>query len=126
MGIQEAVGSCLSNYVGFDGRAERPEFWWWVLFVVAIWTIQWSVCGAVLGVDSGAGAVAGGLFLLFTLLPGCAVGVRRLHDLDRPGWWMLFWLLPVIGWAFLLYMLAQPGTPGPNRHGNGKPVMSLV
>src|ERR1051326_7699383 len=119
MGIQEAVASCLSNYVTFEGRADRAEFWWWMLFVVAVWVIIWAVGGAVMGVDSGAGAVAGGLFILAAFLPSLAAAVRRLHDSDRTGWWLLLVALPVVGWLVVIYVLARPGTIGPNQLGNG-------
>jgi uncharacterized membrane protein YhaH (DUF805 family) len=118
MGIQEAVLTCLANYANFQGRADRPEYWWWVLFVLAIWVILWSVVGAVLGVDSGAGSVAGAMFLVAAFLPGLAVGGRRLHDTDRNAWWLLLLLVPVIGWLVLLYFFTQPGTRGPNRFGD--------
>jgi uncharacterized membrane protein YhaH (DUF805 family) len=123
MGIQEAVASCLSNYVTFEGRADRAEFWWWMLFVVAVWVIIWAVGGAVMGVDSGAGAVAGGLFILAAFLPSLAAAVRRLHDSDRTGWWLLLVALPVVGWLVVIYVLARPGTMGPNQFGNGAPVL---
>ena len=119
MGIQEAVLICLANYAGFQGRAARPEFWWWVLFVVASWIILYVMAGVILGADSGAGAVAGGLFCLAALLPGLAVGARRLHDTDRSGWWLLLLLLPIAGWLVLIYFFVEPTTPGPNLYGDG-------
>ena len=126
MGIQEAVITCLMNYVGFEGRAQRPEYWWWMLFVLAGWIIIWSLGGFILGTDSGAGAVAGGLFLLMTFLPGLAVAVRRLHDTDRTGWWLLFMMLPVLGWGLLVYLFTRASTPGPNRFGNGIPILGML
>ena len=124
MGIQEAVISCLSNYVGFSGRSDRPEFWWWVLFVVAVWVIIWACCGALFGVHSAVGAVAGGLFLLAVFLPCLTVAIRRLHDCDRTGWWLWLAVLPVVGWIWLIRILARAGTQGPNRFGAGTPVFN--
>jgi uncharacterized membrane protein YhaH (DUF805 family) len=123
MGIQEAVASCISNYVGFEDRAERSEFWWWVLFVLAVWVIIWSVGGALWGIDSGAGAVAGGMLLLVAFLPSVAAAVRRLHDCDRNGWWLMLMAVPVFGWVAVVWFLTRPGTMGPNRFGNGAPVL---
>ena len=57
-----------------------------------------------------------GLFGLGTFLPGLAVGARRLHDIDKSGWYLLLWLLPVIGWIWLLVLALQRGTDGPNGH----------
>ena len=119
MGIQEAVTTCFANYVNFGGRAARPEYWWWVLFVIAAAVILQIIGGVVLGMDSGAGGVLSGLFYLATLLPGLAVSVRRLHDTDRSGWWLLVALIPLIGGLVLLYFMVQPGTPGPNQFGDG-------
>jgi uncharacterized membrane protein YhaH (DUF805 family) len=119
MGIQEAVATCFSKYVGFEGRATRPEYWWWVLFVVALGVILQVVGALILGTDSGAGGVLSGLFYLATFLPGLAVAVRRLHDTDRSGWWLLIAFIPLIGSLVLLYFMVQPGTAGPNQYGDG-------
>jgi len=119
MGIQEAVLICLAKYAGVQGRAARPEFWWWVLFVVAGWVILYVIAGVISGTESGAGAVSGALFCLAAFLPGLAVGARRLHDTDRSAWWLLLLLLPIAGWLVLLYFCLEPGTPGPNLYGDG-------
>jgi uncharacterized membrane protein YhaH (DUF805 family) len=57
------------------------------------------------------------LFGLATLLPGLAVSVRRLHDTNRSGWWILLWFIPLIGIIVLIVWWVQQGTPGPNRFG---------
>lgn len=125
MGIQEAVSTCFSKYVGFEGRASRPEYWWWVLFVIVAGVILQIVGSIVLGVDSGAGGVLSGLFYLATFLPGLAVAVRRLHDTDRSGWWLLIAFIPLIGSLVLLYFMVQPGSDGPNQFGNA-PALSYA
>jgi len=110
MGMQEAVTSCFSKYVGFGGRAVRSEFWYWELFLL--------IAGIVLGVIDRlifGGSVLGAIFQLAVLLPSLAVGVRRLHDVDKSGWWWLILFVPVIGIFVLLYFWVQPGTPGTNR-----------
>lgn len=118
MGIQEAVQECLTKYVDFEGRATRSECWWWALFVVAVWLILWVMGRAILGSDSGAGAVSGALFCLAAFLPGLAVAARRLHDTDRTAWWLLLLLVPIAGWGMLFYYLAEPSMPGPNKFGD--------
>ena len=125
MGIQEAVSTCFSKYVGFEGRASRPEYWWWVLFVIVAGVILQIVGSIVLGVDSGAGGVLSGLFYLATFLPGLAVAVRRLHDTDRSGWWLLIAFIPLIGSLVLLYFMVQPGSDGPNQFSNA-PALSYA
>ncbi|MEI4231951.1 DUF805 domain-containing protein [Roseovarius sp. D22-M7] len=95
------------NYVNFSGRASRPEFWWFALFVFVV--------SVLLGAVSD---VLGGLFGLAVLLPGIAVAVRRLHDVDRPGWWYLLVLIPVLGPLILIFaFFIRPGTRGANRFG---------
>ena len=118
MGIQQAVATCFSKYVGFEGRAPRSEYWWWALFVLAVAIILAVLGSVVLGADSGAGAVLAGLFILATILPGLAVIVRRLHDSDHSGWWFFIQLVPAIGGLWLLYFMVIPGTQGPNRFGD--------
>lgn len=107
MDFMDAVKTCFSRYVDFNGRAARPEFWWFALFCL--------VGGLVLGQVSH---LLSTLFSLGTLLPSLAVGARRLHDMDKSGWWQLLWLLPIIGWIVMIIMMAQPGTSGPNRFGD--------
>lgn len=58
-----------------------------------------------------------GLYLLAVLVPGIAVGVRRLHDTGRSGWWLLTWLIPLIGWVWIIVYFAEAGDPQPNAYG---------
>lgn len=109
----------LRNYVGFEGRARRKEYWMFVLFNV-IAAIVAMVLDNVLGLASSQYAGYGpiyGLYLLAVLLPSLAVGVRRLHDTDRSGWWMLLGFVPILGAIVLLVFMVIEGTPGPNRFG---------
>lgn len=99
MTFQESIKVCFSKYVVFEGRAKRPEFWWFVLFTV--------VASLVLGAISNA---LSGLFSLAVFLPSIAVGARRLHDIGKSGWWQLLWFIPVIGWIVLIYWAAQEST----------------
>jgi uncharacterized membrane protein YhaH (DUF805 family) len=106
MNFMDAVKTCFTKYVDFNGRAARPEFWWFVLFNVVV--------SMVLGQASH---VLSMLFSLATLLPSIAVTARRLHDMDKSGWWQLIGLIPVLGWIVMIVWLAQPGTSGANRFG---------
>lgn len=58
-----------------------------------------------------------GLYSLLLLIPGLAVGVRRLHDTDRSGWWLLLGFIPVVGAIVLIVFAAQKGTAGANKYG---------
>jgi len=119
MGIQQAITTCISKYVSFEGRAARPEYWWWVLFVLVVSAILAVLGSVVLGSESGAGAVLAGLFLLATILPTLSAAVRRLHDTDHSGWWFFIQLVPAIGGLWFLYLMVIAGTPGPNRFDTG-------
>jgi uncharacterized membrane protein YhaH (DUF805 family) len=111
MGFGEAVGSCFSNYAKFRGRAPRSEYWYFVLFQALV-NLVVGVIAARIGSN-----MLSGLVELALLLPALAVGVRRLHDIDRSGWWLLFGAVPVIGWLFVLIWACTKGTLGPNRFG---------
>jgi uncharacterized membrane protein YhaH (DUF805 family) len=63
------------------------------------------------------GSLLSSLGSLALFLPTLAVAVRRLHDTDRTGWWILIGLIPLIGWIIYLVFMCQRGTEGPNRFG---------
>ena len=91
------------NCVDFRGRATRPEFWSFALVQFVILAVVW-----VLGLAIEPLNWLGTIYWLATLVPSVAVTVRRLHDTDRSGWWALMYLVPLIGWAVLLILLAGP------------------
>lgn len=113
MNFQTAISTCLSKYATFSGRAPRSEFWWFYLFTALVDIIMAVIDGAT---DMGGALVA--LGHLGLLLPSLAVGARRLHDIDRSGWWQLILFIPLVGWIILLYWLTRPTQPGPNRFGD--------
>lgn len=117
MTFMQAVSVCFSKYVTFSGRARRAEYWWWSLFVIIASIALGIVDGAIFGMSMENVGPLGALFSLGTLLPGIAVSVRRLHDLDRTGWWLLIAFLPIIGWIVLLVFFVTKGTSGANRFG---------
>lgn len=115
MGFSEAVRTALlERYAEFSGRSRRSEYWWFVLFNILL-NIVVSLIGAVLG--DAIGSILGLLVMLALIIPGIAVTVRRLHDTDRSGWWILIALIPLIGTLVLLFFMVQRGTPGDNRFG---------
>ncbi|MEM7439206.1 MAG: DUF805 domain-containing protein [Pseudomonadota bacterium] len=119
MGFGEAIKTCFSKYVDFSGRAPRSEFWWFVLFGIICSVVLQIVDVSVLGADPAAGdiAILSSLFSLAILLPNIAVGVRRLHDTDRSGWWYLIVFVPIIGIIVLIIFWIMSGTEGQNRFG---------
>lgn len=129
MNFMEAVKSVYGKYATFGGRAARSEYWWFVLFNIIVAIIIMAV-ESMLGLGSGSMSADGGgvsasyaggplsiIWSLGNLIPSIAVGVRRLHDTDRSGWWLLIGLIPLIGAIVLIVWFAAKGTTGPNQHG---------
>ncbi len=117
MGFVGAVATCFRKYVDFSGRARRPEYWWFMLFYWLVLVVLTAVDAVIIGTRGGAG-IFSGLAMLALFLPTLAVGVRRLHDTDRSGWWLLIGLVPLIGGIVLLVFMCLRGTEGPNRFGS--------
>jgi uncharacterized membrane protein YhaH (DUF805 family) len=113
MNFGEAIKSGFSNYVNFGGRAVRSEFWFWALFTIIGTAIAAGLDFAIFN----APALFYFVFTLVIFLPGLAVTIRRLHDLDRPGWWFLLIAVPLIGVIVLIVWFCTRGTSGPNRFG---------
>ncbi|HWC94496.1 MAG TPA: DUF805 domain-containing protein [Pseudolabrys sp.] len=113
MNFVEAIQSGFSNYVNFSGRAQRSAYWWWALFYFIVLIVADILDVVIFGSPSALYAIA----TLAMLLPTLAVGVRRLHDTDRSGWWLLIALIPLVGIIVLIIFFVQQGTTGPNRFG---------
>ena len=108
----------LKQYAVFQGRARRKAYWFFVLFNLiasAALTVIDFMTGS-LDRELGIGLLSG-LYSLAVLIPSLAVTVRRLHDTDRSGWWLLIGLVPLIGAIVLLVFMLLDSTPGDNRHG---------
>src|SRR5512139_3311951 len=91
----------LKKYTEFTGRARRKEYWMFVLFNIII-SVVLSIIDRVIGNPEMGLGILGTLYALAVLLPSLAVGVRRLHDTGRSGWWLLIGLVPVVGAVVLL------------------------
>jgi len=134
MNLPASVQSCLSKYASFGGRASRSEFWWFVVFsgfgTVTMAALETRFLGFG-SFTSGNGHWAwtsnGGplsaIFILAMIVPMLAVAVRRLHDVDKSGWWILIKLVPLIGALYLLFLLTQPSQARVNRFGPLPPDM---
>ena len=94
----------------FRGRASRPDYWYWFLFIFLGQMISAFLDGELRFI-----------FVLVTFVPTLAVTVRRMHDMDRTGWWILIGLVPGLGDLALLIWLTLPGTYYPNRYGDPIP-----
>ncbi len=108
----------LKKFADFSGRARRKEYWFFFLFNLLV-----SIVLAVIDLTVGTYSASSGLGLLSTiyglgvLIPSIAVGVRRLHDINRTGWWILIAFVPIIGIIILLIFALLPGTEGANDYG---------
>ena len=109
----------LKNYVGFNGRARRREYWFFTLFSFLM-TIALSILDliifnlsseTVLGMFTGAYALA-------VIIPTLAVTFRRLHDTGKSGWWLLINFVPMIGSLIFIVLLLLDSQPGENQYGS--------
>lgn len=114
MTFGEAIRSGFNNYVGFSGRAPRSEYWYWTLFVILVAIVAAILDAAIFPYQQLSPFNA--ITSIILMLPGIAVSVRRLHDMDHTGWWLLI-LLTGIGGLVLLIWFCFKGTEGPNRFG---------
>ena len=108
----------LRKYATFDGRSRRREYWFFALFNFLI-LVALSIVDMGLGSfseEAGIGLL-GGLFCLGIILPSIAVTVRRLHDTNRSGWWILINLIPLVGAIVLLVFTVLDSQPGGNKYG---------
>ena len=109
MNFTESLNTCLKKYFVFQGRASRSEYWWFQLIVSPSYFISTILENEI-----------GYFFLgitLFTLIPAISAGVRRLHDTNRSGFFLLISFIPFIGGLVLLFFLIPEGTKGKNRFG---------
>lgn len=109
----------FKKYAVFSGRARRKEYWFFVLFnMIAAFLLGFidGFAGMLLSAEAGIGVLST-IYLLVAFIPGLAVSVRRLHDTNRSGWWLLISLIPIIGSIILLVFLVQDSDSGPNQYG---------
>lgn len=108
----------LKKYVILEGRAQRQEYWYFILCNLVITVV-------LMGIDmligqfnelTGLGLLSG-IYTMLVMLPGLSVTVRRLHDTGRSGWWALLGIIPLLGGLVLLVFMALDSEPGPNRFG---------
>ena len=117
------------HYADFQGRARRSEYWYFQLANVLLSLAMQAVSSflTLTAVAFENEVVVGALFGLTTLLsslvslgllvPGVCVGIRRLHDTGRSGWWMLLWLIPCVGWIVLIVFYCEDSQRGGNAWG---------
>jgi uncharacterized membrane protein YhaH (DUF805 family) len=116
MNFPQAVATCFKKYAVFSGRASRSEYWFFVLFYV-LGNIATGILDAVV-FQTDDKQVFSSIFALIIFLPFLGVEIRRLHDVDRSGWW-IFIKITIIGMIYpLLVWECRKGRAGPNRFGD--------
>ena len=107
-------------YLTAQGRVNRKQWWLWLILPIFVISLILSIVDAAIGTvdpESGLGLLTG-VWTLIILIPSILVYIKRFHDRDKSGWWVLIGLVPIIGALWLLIELGfLKGTPGPNRFG---------
>ena len=104
MNLIKSIETCFKKYADFNGRASRSEFWWFYLFNTIVWVFSW---------------IMPFLFFIYLALfiPFIAVAARRLHDINKSGWFQLIGLIPLVGWIIVIVWWATDGENKNNRFG---------
>lgn len=109
----------LNKYAEFNGRAGRAEYWYFILFNFLI-MIGLNILSAMFGKIPGLGMIlwaTASLYGLAMIVPGLAVAVRRLHDTNKSGWWILICLIPLLGAIVLIVFMILDSQPDANQYG---------
>src|ERR1017187_3748008 len=116
----------LKKYAEFGGRSRRKEYWFFVLFstLISILLISIDSATGTLRLPTGLGLLSG-ICSLAVLIPSLAVSVRRLHDTNRTGWWLLLGIVPLIGPIVLLVFFVSDGNPDDNEYGPNPKLTSV-
>lgn len=112
------IKTVYQKYAVFEGRAQRAEYWYFALFYIIAYAVLGLIDGSLMRPeDELQWGILTSVFTLGTLVPSIAVSVRRLHDTDRSGWWLLLVFVPLIGQLVVLVFTILDGTHGANRFG---------
>ena len=117
MDIQQSIKTCFKKFATFDGRASRSEYWWFQFFYILVVIVAVILDGVLVGGNLEAAGALEIVSQLLLLLPALAVTARRLHDVDRSGWWMLVGIT-IVGLIPLFIWWLAPGTNKKNKYGN--------
>ena len=108
MNFIESIQTCYKKFFDFSGRASKSEYWWFQLYNAIIYVLSFVFQGDLVLLLS--------ILIIVNLIPVYAVGVRRIHDSDKSGWFVLISLIPLIG-LYIFVLLLQDGSKGKNRFG---------
>jgi uncharacterized membrane protein YhaH (DUF805 family) len=110
MSFMSATKSGIGKSFTFSGRSSRSEYWWWMLA-----SILFQIICTIIAVLGNVGVAA--IFPILLVLPTATMIVRRLHDLEKSGWWFLIVLIPLVGILYLIYLFMQEGDMNENIYG---------
>ena len=108
MNFIESIKTCYKKFFDFSGRASKSEYWWFQLYAIIIYGMQFVFQGDLVLVFS--------ILVIANIIPVYAAAVRRLHDTDKSGWMVLISVIPLIG-LYIIVLLIADGTKGKNRFG---------
>ena len=108
MKFLESIKTCYRKFFDFSGRASKSEYWWFQLYAIIIYVMLFFFQGDLVFVFS--------ILSIANTIPLWAAAVRRLHDTDKSGWFVLISFIPIIG-LFIIYLLIVDGSKGKNRFG---------
>ena len=113
MNMKQSVESVFSQYAPFNGRASRSEYCWFqlALYLVILLLIVVPIIHMI-------GVILAPIIFILAIVPCLAVGLRRLHDSNKSGWYQLIGLVPVVGTIGLIVLLALPSDTGENQYGS--------
>ena len=111
MSFMDAVKSGIGKSFSFRGRASRSEYWWWILA-----SVLFQIICAIIALLGNIGIAA--IFPVLLIPPTTTVIVRRLHDVEKSGWFFLIVLIPIVGILYLIYLFIQEGNVGENIYGS--------
>ena len=108
MNFTESIKSCYSKFFDFSGRDSKSEYWWFQLYNLIVYLLIFVFQGDL--------QILVSIITIVNILPAVAAGVRRIHDSNKSGWWILIGLIPLIG-LYIFVLLIQDGTKGKNKYG---------
>ena len=113
----DSMITCFQKYVGFEGRASRSEYWWFVLLTGIAYIIAAIIDAIIFGIELTDPTPISWTLQIGILLPSLAVSVRRLHDIGKSGWYLFITLIPIVGLILLIVWYCNDGDSVPNMYG---------